>query len=133
VKEDNALRSRIMRAVKGKDTAPELTVRRLAHSLGYRYRLHRSDLAGKPDLVFPGRHKIIFVHGCFWHGHACARGDRQPKTNAAYWRTKISRNQSRDFRHLQSLQAQRWRVLTIWECETKNAAALTQRLRSFLA
>jgi DNA mismatch endonuclease (patch repair protein) len=89
-------RSRVMRAVKGKDTKPEMIVRRMAHALGYRYRLHRTDLPGSPDLVFAGRQKVIFVHGCFWHGHDCARGSRQPKTNAEYWRAKIARNVTRD-------------------------------------
>lgn len=125
-------RTRVMRAVKGKDTKPEMTVRRLAHALGYRFRLHRKDLPGKPDLVFPGRNKVIFVHGCFWHGHDCARGSRQPNQNAEYWRTKIGRNVARDAANLQALVAQGWQPLVIWECEMKDRAALADRLKAFL-
>ena len=121
-----------MRAVKGKDTKPEMTVRRLAHALGYRFRLHRKDLPGKPDLVFPGRNKVIFVHGCFWHGHNCARGSRQPKQNADYWRAKIGRNVERDAASLQALKAQGWQALVIWECEMKDRATLADRLKAFL-
>ena len=125
-------RARVMRAVKGKDTKPEMTVRRLAHALGYRFRLHRKDLPGKPDLVFPGRNKVIFVHGCFWHGHNCARGSRQPKQNADYWRAKIGRNVERDAASLQALKAQGWQALVIWECEMKDRATLADRLKAFL-
>ncbi|VXC76870.1 XorII very short patch repair endonuclease [Oceanicaulis sp. 350] len=125
-------RSRVMRAVKGKDTKPELIVRRLTHALGYRYRLHRKDLPGSPDLVFAGRQKVIFVHGCFWHGHDCARGSRQPKTNAEYWRAKIARNISRDAANLQALDAQGWQALVLWECDLKDRDALAVRLRDFL-
>ncbi len=133
MKEDPVLRSRIMRAVKGRDTAPEMLVRRLAHGLGYRYRLHRADLPGKPDLVFPSRRKIIFVHGCFWHGHDCQRGSRAPKNNAAYWRKKISGNKDRDGRNIKALRAANWRVLVVWECGTRKEAALARRLGRFLA
>ena len=125
-------RARVMRAVKGKDTKPEMTVRRLAHALGYRFRLHREDLPGKPDLVFPGRNKVIFVHGCFWHGHDCARGSRQPKQNADYWRVKIGRNVARDAASLQALKAKGWQALVIWECEMKDREALADRLKAFL-
>ena len=89
------LRSRTMRAVKGRDTKPEMAVRRLLHRMGYRYRLHRKELPGRPDIVFGSRRKVIFVHGCFWHGHSCKRGNRLPKTNAEYWQTKIARNVER--------------------------------------
>lgn len=125
-------RARVMAAVKGKDTKPEMIVRRLAHALGYRFRLHRKDLPGKPDLVFPGRRKVIFVHGCFWHGHDCARGSRQPKQNAEYWRSKISRNVARDAASLEALSAQGWQARVIWECELKDREALSQELRAFL-
>ena len=125
-------RSRIMRAVKGKDTSPELTVRRLLHGAGYRYRLHRKSLPGKPDLSFPGRRKVVFVHGCFWHGHGCKRGNRPPTRNAAYWRDKISRNRARDARHAMALERAGWSVLAVWECELRNKEALHQRLREFL-
>lgn len=128
----DAERSRIMRAVKGKDTGPEMAVRRLAHGMGYRYRLHRNDLPGHPDLAFPGRRKAVFIHGCFWHGHDCKRGSREPKTNVTYWRTKIARNRERDNEHMKRLKAQGWGVLVIWECETKDTARLAPRLRRFL-
>ena len=90
-------RSRTMRAVRDRDTKPELAVRRLLHRMGYRYRLHWRDLPGKPDIVFGPRRKVIFVHGCFWHGHSCNRGNRLPKTNAEYWKAKIERNVARHF------------------------------------
>lgn len=120
-----------MQAVKGKDTKPEWIIRRLLHSAGYRYRLHVKELPGKPDLVFPGRSKVIFVHGCFWHGHHCARGDRPPKTNAAYWTAKIERNKIRDRQHIATLRRQGWKVRTVWECELKKPA-IVARLKSFL-
>jgi DNA mismatch endonuclease (patch repair protein) len=125
-----ALRSRTMRAVKGKDTKPEWMVRRLLHAAGYRYRLHANELPGKPDLVFPSRCKVIFVHGCFWHGHDCARGARKPKTNAAYWKGKIARNRERDDAHLAALKRDGWKVRTIWECEIDDD--LLSRLKKFL-
>ncbi len=112
-------RSAVMAAVKGKNTKPEIQVRKLAHALGYRFRLHRRDLPGSPDLVFPGRRAVIFVHGCFWHGHDCRRGARAPKTTAAYWRDKIARNKARDAHALAALESQGWRALTLWECELK--------------
>ena len=126
-----AKRSAVMARVKGKDTSPELKVRRLAHRLGYRFRLHRKDLPGNPDLVFPGRKKVIFVHGCFWHGHDCARGAREPKANAEYWRAKIARNRARDAASLEALAAQGWKALILWECELKRED-LPARLRRFL-
>ena len=129
----SAERSRTMRAVKDRNTKPELVVRRLVHQLGYRYRLHRKDLPGKPDLVFPGRRKIIFVHGCFWHAHPCPRGDRMPKTNRAYWQGKIGRNKARDQKHQAELEARGWDVLVVWECELKDTAALQAKLDGFLA
>lgn len=125
-------RSRVMGRVKGKNTKPEMTVRRLAHALGYRFRLHRKDLPGSPDLVFPGRGKVIFVHGCFWHGHDCPRGSRRPKQNADYWSAKIARNVERDARALAALADQGWSVLTLWECELKDAEALEEQLTAFL-
>lgn len=125
-------RSRVMARVKGKDTKPELKVRRLAHGLGYRFRLHRKDLPGTPDLVFPGRSKVIFVHGCFWHGHDCARGSRKPKTRAEYWAAKIARNRERDARSQNELSQMGWETLTLWECELKDIDALAARLKAFL-
>lgn len=132
LREHPALRSRIMRAVKGKDTTPELLIRHLAHRLGYRFRLHRADLPGKPDVVFPSRHKAVFVHGCFWHGHDCARGSRVPKSNTVYWRNKIARNRTRDAASLKALQKAGWCVLVIWECETRSQEVLARKLKRFL-
>ena len=126
-------RSRIMRAVKGSDTEPEMAVRRLAHQMGYRYRLHRSDLAGKPDLVFPGLRKVVFVHGCFWHGHDCRRGARVPVQNREYWTRKISRNQERDQAAQASLKSSGWDVAVFWECEVKDKDWTARHLRNFLA
>lgn len=127
-----AKRSWIMSRVRGKDTLPELTVRSLAHSLGYRFRLHRSDLPGKPDLAFLSRRKVIFVHGCFWHGHKCARGNRLPKSNRSYWCDKIKGNAERDKKHRRSLRRMGWSYLVIWECQLKDPARLASRLTGFL-
>lgn len=121
-----------MRAVKSRNTAPEMEVRRLVHALGCRYRLYREDLPGKPDLVFVKKRRVIFVHGCFWHGHHCARGNRLPKTNAAYWSAKIARNRKRDAAVLVELENHLWSTLIVWECELKNLPRLSQRLRRFL-
>lgn len=126
-------RSRTMRAVRSKNTKPEMTVRRLVHSLGFRFRLHRKDLPGTPDLVFPGRRQVIFVHGCFWHGHDCARGARQPKHNAGYWTTKIARNQERDHRAEQELSSAGWETCTLWECQLKDGEALQATIIDFLS
>ena len=125
-------RSAVMRAVKGRNTGPELKVRRAAHALGYRFRLHRKDLPGSPDLVFPRLKTVVFVHGCFWHGHDCARGARIPKTNTDYWRAKIARNVARDVRTAAELAALGWKVETLWECELKDLSSLNDRLRRAL-
>lgn len=125
-------RSRIMRAVKGRDTAPEMTIRRLIFSMGYRYRLHRKDLPGKPDLIFPARRKVIFVHGCFWHGHDCRRGARIPKTNREYWERKIARNRERDAQHYADLEREGWAVLTIWECQIRALDVCAEQIQEFL-
>lgn len=125
-------RSRTMRAVKSRDTVPEMIVRRMVHAMGKRYRLHRADLPGKPDLTFPRLKKIIFVHGCFWHGHYCKRGARQPKDNADYWKQKISRNKERDAKVQETLQSMGWNIMVIWECELKNNEGLTETVKSFL-
>ena len=120
-----------MRAVKSRDTKPEMIVRRLVHGLGYRYRLHRPELPGKPDLTFPSRRKVVFMHGCFWHGHDCPRGARVPKNNRDYWIAKIARNKARDAKDCDRLREMGWSVLTVWECETKSEG-LEPRLRTFL-
>ena len=132
MKETPEQRSRIMRAVKGADTAPEMTVRRMAHGMGYRFRLHRKDLPGKPDLVFPKLHKVVFVHGCFWHGHDCARGARIPKGNREYWVAKIGKNRKRDSLTRTSLAKSGWQVATFWECDLKDLERLKERLSEFL-
>ena len=126
------VRSRIMRAIKSKDTKPEMLTRRTVHGMGYRYRLHRKDLPGKPDLVFPSRRKAIFVHGCFWHGHDCPHGSRTPKSNREYWVAKIGRNRERDAQSEAALKQAGWRVLIVWECQMKDQEAFRERLRQFL-
>ncbi len=125
-------RSEIMRRVKGRDTTPEKAVRSLLHRLGYRFRLQRRDLPGNPDIVLPGRRSVVFVHGCFWHGHDCARGARMPKANADYWTTKIARNRARDEKNLAALDALGWRAKVVWECELKDAARIKKELTRFL-
>lgn len=131
---DPAKRSAVMRAVKSRDTAPELKVRAAVRALGHarRYRLNGAKLPGKPDLVFGALRKAIFVHGCFWHGHDCKRGARQPKDNAAYWRAKIERNATRDRTALKALHDDGWVALVLWECELRNAEALKRKLAKFL-
>jgi DNA mismatch endonuclease (patch repair protein) len=130
---DAATRSAVMRRVKGAGTKPELAVRRLVWRLGGRYRLNRADLPGKPDIVLPGRRLAIFVHGCFWHGHDCARGARAPKANQAYWLAKVARNRARDVAAWAALAGAGWRVETVWECDLKDAPALEARARAWLA
>ena len=126
-------RSAVMRRVKGKDTSPELAVRKALTALGARYRLHRKDLPGNPDIVLPGRKLALFVHGCFWHGHDCARGARMPKANRPYWEAKIGRNRARDIETRAALEALGWRVEVVWECDLKDAEALERRLKGLLA
>jgi DNA mismatch endonuclease (patch repair protein) len=133
-KPDSA-RSRTMRAVKSKDTKPEIVVRRLLHAMGYRFRLHRRDLPGSPDIVLPKHHAALFVHGCFWHGHNCKRGARMPKSNAEYWKAKIARNVNRDSLSVIELSRIGWRLLVIWECElrARDQAVIRSRLSHFLS
>jgi DNA mismatch endonuclease, patch repair protein len=125
-------RSEVMRAVKGRDTAPERLVRGLLRSIAPGYRLCRRDLPGAPDIAYIGRKKAIFVHGCFWHGHDCKRGARMPKANAEYWRRKIAGNRARDEKTGAHYAAMRWSVLTVWECETRDRQKLAERLEDFL-
>ncbi len=121
-------RSEVMSAVKGKNTAPETLVRKALHSLGYRFRLHRNDLPGKPDIVLPKHHLCIFVHGCFWHQHpGCSRSAR-PVTNTDFWNAKLDGNVARDKRDIEGLQELGWRVCIVWECETKKPAQLTEAI-----
>jgi len=123
-----------MASIRSKDTRPEVFVRRLLHRLGYRFRLHRADLPGKPDIVFPGRRAVIFVHGCFWHRHpdpSCKLA-RVPKSRADYWRPKLERNAARDASHRSALELAGWKVLEIWECQLRRNEDLEPVLRGFL-
>jgi DNA mismatch endonuclease (patch repair protein) len=129
---NKARRSAMMAAIKGKDTKPELLVRRAAHALGYRFRLHRRDLPGSPDLVFPGRRKVIFVHGCYWHRHQGCRLAYVPKSNQEFWLAKFQANHARDQWALADLVATGWDPLVVWECETGDAAGLRDRIASHL-
>ena len=129
---DTAKRSAVMARVKSTGTKPELLIRRILTDLGARYRLHRKDLPGSPDVVMPGRKLAIFVHGCFWHGHDCARGARVPKANRDYWLAKVARNTARDGRNVTDLTAAGWRVETVWECEMKDREGLRERLAALL-
>jgi DNA mismatch endonuclease (patch repair protein) len=131
-KRTEADRSAIMRSVKSTGTKPEMAVRRLVHRLGYRFRLHSKDLPGTPDLVFPRLRKVVFVHGCFWHGHGCVRGNRTPESNRDYWVAKIGRNRERDRISQALLRAQGWAVHIVWECRMRGAE-LESELSAFLA
>ncbi len=126
-------RSAVMRAVKSRDTTPELAVRTILRSIAPGYRLNRADLPGKPDIVYGRRRLVIFVHGCFWHGHDCPRGARMPKANADYWRAKITRNRARDERTLAAFAGMGWRALVVYECELKDQARLRGRLEEALS
>ena len=122
-----------MRLIGSKDTKPEMLLRRLVHSMGYRYRLHVKDLPGKPDLVFRGRKKVIFVHGCFWHQHANCREGRVPSSRKSYWEPKLARNKQRDEEHLKELKRLVWRTMVIWECQLRDPAELHYKVSTFLA
>lgn len=124
-------RSRLMRAIKGSNTKPELLVRSLLHRLGYRFRLHRRDLPGKPDIVLPRYRAVIFVNGCFWHCHTCRAG-HVPKSREHYWGPKLARTQERDARNYAALVDQGWRVKVVWECEISDPEVLAQNLNAFL-
>ena len=125
-------RSANMRAVRGKDTKPEMVVRRITHALGFRYRLHGRDLPGRPDLVFRSRRKVIFVHGCFWHRHPGCRRATMPEGNREFWREKLTKNSDRDAAQLAALNAVGWKALVIWECQTKKPDLVALTIRSFL-
>jgi DNA mismatch endonuclease (patch repair protein) len=122
-----------MAAVHSKNTKPELAVRKIVHSLGYRYRLHVQTLPGKPDLVFPARRKILFVHGCYWHRHRGCRYATSPKTNVRFWQDKFSANIQRDRRNVGALKKLGWAVMTIWQCQLKNPGKLGGRIDEFLS
>ena len=125
-------RSRMMAGIKGKNTRPELVVRKLVHGMGFRYRLHRKDLPGSPDLVFPRLKKVIFVHGCFWHRHAGCRFAYTPKSNAQFWLDKLEGNIRRDGQAVMALDTLDWQVLIVWECEVSDLPALNRKVSSFL-
>ncbi|HDR9178033.1 TPA: DNA mismatch endonuclease Vsr [Burkholderia vietnamiensis] len=124
-------RAALMRRVKRKNTTPELAVRRMLHARGYRYTLHNSRLPGCPDIVFSRRRKVVFVHGCFWHGHTCRHG-RLPKTNVEFWERKIAQNRARDERVERELMAMGWSTYSVWQCEIKDADLLLTVLSAFL-
>lgn len=126
-------RSERMSRIRGKDTKPELRLRRLLHAQGLRYRLHAPELAGRPDLVFPRYRAVVFVHGCFWHCHFACRIANQPKSNSAFWEDKFKRNQSRDARNITELEQAGWRVLVVWECELSSRAAAEQAAERVIA
>jgi DNA mismatch endonuclease (patch repair protein) len=125
-------RSAMMRAVRSMHTKPERVVRKMLHPFAPGYRLHRRDIPGTPDIAYVGRKLAIFVHGCFWHGHACARGARIPKTNVDYWTAKIARNKARDLEHRAALKREGFKALVIWECELKTPENVERRLRKFI-
>lgn len=125
-------RSQIMSRISGKNTKPELIVRSMLHSMGYRFRLHRSDLPGKPDITLPKHKKIIYVHGCFWHGHKDCKRAKQPTTNKYFWQEKLAKNIERDILNMADIKKLGWDVLIVWTCEVKDMNQLKNKLRTFL-
>ena len=125
-------RSVRMALIRSRDTKPEMAVRKLVHGMGYRYRLHSRELPGKPDLVFKGKLKVVFVHGCFWHLHRNCRNNRPPKSRLAYWGPKLQRNATRDKEARKTLRRMGWRSLVIWECDLQNPERVVKRIREFL-
>lgn len=125
-------RRRVMAAIRGRDTGPEIAVRRMLHAMGYRYRVHRRDLPGRPDVTFPSRRKIVFVHGCFWHQHSGCRAAKVPRTRTQYWGPKLAKNMDRDRRNLEALANSGWAVTIVWECELAHPEGVVARLANFL-
>ena len=121
-----------MRRIRKTDTKPEMIVRRMVHAMGYRYRLHGARLPGKPDIVLPRHHRVIFVHGCFWHRHHCPDGRKLPRSKPEYWGPKLERNRRRDVANVEQLRAMGWNVLVVWECETREKQDLVKNLTRFL-
>jgi DNA mismatch endonuclease (patch repair protein) len=121
-----------MARVRGKDTGPELLIRKFIYGMGYRYRLQRRDLPGNPDIVFPGRKKVIFIHGCFWHGHDCKAGKKRPKSNVDYWLPKLDRTKTRDAMNQIKLAEAGWAFLILWECQLREMATVSVKIREFL-
>ena len=129
---DTKRRSKLMAGVRNRDTTPELAVRRIAHRMGLRFRLHRTDLPGRPDLVLPKHRLAVFVHGCFWHRHEGCRHASTPKSRIAFWTEKFAANVERDARQEAALRTLGWRVLVIWQCETRDEAAVERKLAELL-
>jgi DNA mismatch endonuclease (patch repair protein) len=127
-----ARRSALMSRIKGRDTVPEMVVRKLVHRLGYRFHLHSRDLPGRPDIVLPRHRKVILVHGCFWHGHKGCRRSKRPSTNRAFWNRKINGNILRDWRTVEGLKRAGWDFMVVWQCQTKDAKMLCRRVKKFL-
>jgi DNA mismatch endonuclease, patch repair protein len=125
-------RSYNMSRIRSADTKPEMVVRSLMHRLGYRFRLHRRDMPGRPDIVLPRHRKVVLVHGCFWHSHGCSVGGTGPKSNRGYWQPKLERNIARDRDNQQKLADQGWSILVVWECWTRDKETLKEQLRHFL-
>ena len=125
-------RSQIMGRIGSKNTKPEIAVRKLVHSLGYRFRLHDIKLPGRPDIVFPRHRKVIFINGCFWHGHKDCSRSALPSTNVTFWKDKIAKNVIRDKRALRELRCEGWRAMVVWQCEMRDLGRLTQRLNRYL-
>ena len=125
-------RSKVMAAVRGRDTSPERQVRRLVHRMGFRFRLHQADLPGKPDMVFRRFHKVIFVHGCFWHRHPGCRRATTPASNREFWERKLARSVKRDAENIRRLAADGWKALVVWECELRQPSGVTERIKAFL-
>jgi DNA mismatch endonuclease (patch repair protein) len=121
-----------MSRIRNKNTRPEIIVRSMVHRMGYRYALHRKDLPSRPDMVLTKHHKIIFIHGCFWHMHKCRYGKVKPATNTEFWQTKREGNVARDKRNLRKLRKNGWKVLVVWECQTRHVEKLTKNLQKFL-
>jgi len=126
-------RSWLMSRVHGKNTKPEIAVRKLIYALGFRYRLHDRTLPGSPDIVFKSRKKVIFVHGCFWHGHRKCPRATMPKSNKDFWQDKIKTNRKRDAKDERKLESLGWKVMTVWECQLKNSEKLAERIKKFLS
>ena len=129
---DKEKRSWVMSRISGKNTQPEIIVRKLAYSMGYRYRINYPKLPGKPDIVFTKLKKVIFIHGCFWHGHECCKKSKKPSTNQEFWDKKINDTISRDYKKIEELQTLGWSVLVIWQCELNDLAYLKQKIEKFL-
>ena len=125
-------RSERMARIRSKDTKPEQAVRRALFGLGYRYRLHRKDLPGQPDIVFPGRRKVVFIHGCFWHAHEGCKVANLPKSRTEFWQAKFTRNRERDEANQVALRRLGWKVLTVWECEVRNERKMLKRIQAYL-